>query len=349
MTRIPEVIDCWVEAASMPFAEFHYPFENEEVFKKRFPGQFIAEYIAQTRAWFYYMHVMSTLLFDSNSFENVVTTGTIMNDKGEKLSKSKQNFTDPWIIIDQYGMDALRYYLMTSVVMQSENLNFVDREVRDVYNKVINLLWNVVTFYRMFQDQGTTKDTEQPPASPYVLDQWIVARLHALIREVTLHLDAYNTVKAGRPIKEFIDELSTWYVRRSRARFKGTDEQDKQAAIATLGYVLQELSKVMAPFTPFIAEKIWYAVTGKSTSVHLELWPTCEEPSSDEVQVLTDMPQVLKVVEMGLSLRKDTGVRVRQPLAEFSVFTTQFSNSQYADIIADELNVKYVLHTVVSG
>ena len=346
MTRIPEVIDCWVEAASMPYAEFHYPFENKELFDKRFPGQFIAEYIAQTRAWFYYMHVMSTLLFDSNSFENVVTTGTIMSDKGEKLSKSKRNFTDPWIIIEQHGMDALRYYLMTSVVMQSENVNFVDREVKEIYNKVLNILWNVVSFYEMFASELV--EGNENMVSENVLDKWILAKLHILIEETTTHLDAYNTVKGGRPIKEFIAELSTWYVRRSRERFKGEDEDDKQHALRTLREELLPLSKVMAPFTPFIAEQIYKKMNGKEESVHLSSWPQVDE-SLKNPELLAEVEKIRKMVEMGLSLRKDAGVRVRQPLQVCSVGDFSFSDEGLRHMIKSELNVKEVITEDVSG
>ena len=348
MKRIPEVIDCWVESGSMPFAEFNYPFENKDVFEARFPGQYIAEYIAQTRAWFYYMHVVAVLLFDNISFENVVTTGTIMNEKGEKLSKSKQNYTDPWIIIKEYGVDALRYYLMTSVVMQAENLFFSDREVRDVYNKIVNILWNVVEFYSMYETTNSTKDTKLKFGALHILDQWILARLNELVREVTMHMDAYDTVRAGRPIKEFIDDLSTWYVRRSRDRFKSDNEEERAAAFATLRQVLLTLSKVMAPFTPFLAEKM-YQIVGRQTSdvrrqtqlsVHLETWPEATPALFDE-DVLQKMKLVRKIVEMGLSSRKEAGMKVRQPLSIFAITVPGLQH--YHDIIADELNVKEVI------
>ena len=354
MTRIPEVIDCWVESGSMPFAEFHYPFENVETFKKRFPGQYIAEYIAQTRAWFYYMHVMAVLLFDDVSFENVVCTGTILNDKGEKLSKSKMNYTDPWKIIEEYGVDALRYYLMTSVVMQSENLYFNDREVRDVYNKVFNILWNVVEFFKMYADDSRKLKVESKK-SENVLDQWILAKLNVLVKEVTENMDKYDTVKAGRPIKDFIDELSTWYVRRSRDRFKlggtGGGERgtsDKDYALATLRHVLLTLSKVMAPFTPFIAEKIYQQLTSAhqhistsaQESVHLELWPSVDEDLVDE-KLLEEMDKARKVVEMGLALRAEAGIKVRQPLSELRVAGYEL-RKDFEQIIAEELNIKKV-------
>ncbi|OGH87443.1 MAG: hypothetical protein A3J93_02830 [Candidatus Magasanikbacteria bacterium RIFOXYC2_FULL_42_28] len=342
MTRIPEVIDCWVESASMPFAEFHYPFENQDVFEKRFPGQYIAEYIAQTRAWFYYMHVMSVLLFDDISYENVVCTGTILNDRGEKLSKSKMNYTDPWIIIDQYGVDALRYYLLTSVVLQADNLLFNDREVRDIYNKVVNMLWNVVEFYKTYATEPDVDDEEtRNRESSNLLDKWILARLSQLVGEVTTNMDNYDTVKAGRPIKDFIDEMSTWYVRRSRDRFKTGDENDKINASNTLRHVLVLLSKLMAPFTPFIAEKIYLELTGGryQESVHLETWP--EIRKVDE-EVLGNMATVRKVVELGLSLRAEAGVKVRQVLGRV-VWENSRLAPEYLEIVKDELNVKAVV------
>ncbi|MEK7064823.1 MAG: isoleucine--tRNA ligase, partial [Patescibacteria group bacterium] len=350
MSRIPEVVDCWVESASMPFAEFHYPFENKETFKKRFPGQYIAEYIAQTRAWFYYMHVMAGLLFDDISFKNVVCTGTILNEKGEKLSKSKMNYTDPWVIIERYGTDALRYYLLASPVMQADDLYFNDNEVKEVYNKVINLLWNVVEFYKMYSENSA--NGLRPANSANVLDKWIMARLNELVKVVTEEMDKYNTVKAGRPIKDFIDDLSTWYVRRSRDRFKIGNEEDKQSAIATLREVLLTLSKIMAPFTPFMAEKMYLELGGELESVHLEKWPQINDKMIND-KLIEQMIQARKVVEMGLALRAEAGIKVRQPLSKFSIFPDKVrdpafhrDNFQFSkemmQIIADELNVKKV-------
>lgn len=349
MYRIPEVIDCWVESGSMPYAELHYPFENVKEFEDRYPGQYIAEYIAQTRAWFYYMHIVGVLMFDSHTFDNVVTTGVIMNEKGEKMSKSKMNYPDPWKIIEQYGVDALRYYLMTSVVMQAENLNFSEREVRDVYNKVVNILWNVVTFYEMYACETVFKTGAQ---SGNILDKWIMARLGQLQMEVTKYMDINDMVHAGRPFKDFIDDLSTWYLRRSRDRFKGTDEQDKQAALATLHDVLYILSRLMAPFTPFISENI-YSVLKKARpehdwyeSVHLEFWPAA--PDAIDMEVLEQMARARKMVEMGLCLRKDAEIRVRQPLSEFVINDEQMAE-ELKQIIADELNVKEVSAGTAKG
>ncbi len=346
MERIPEVIDCWVESGSMPFAEWHYPFENKEVFQQRFPGQYIAEYIAQTRAWFYYMHVMAVLLFDNVSFENCVTTGNVLNEKGEKLSKSKKNYPDPWGLIETHGVDALRFYLMTSPVMQADDLFFSDREVKEAYNKVLNLLWNVVEFYLLYA--GEYDGTTQMHHSTNLLDKWIVAKANLLVKEVTEHMDHYDTVKAGRPIKDFVDELSTWYLRRSRERLKGEDQQGKQHALATLHHVLLVLAKVMAPFTPFMAEKIYQELRNKEQgtrsvfkeSVHLEDWPHFHEEHHHE-KVLEEMIAVRKIVEMGLALRAEHKLKVRQPLSELRINNDHLPH-ELLNIVAEELNVKKV-------
>ncbi|MFA6534548.1 MAG: class I tRNA ligase family protein, partial [Patescibacteria group bacterium] len=337
MARIPEVIDCWVESASMPFAEHHYPFENEAVFRQRFPGQYIAEYIAQTRAWFYYMHVMSTLLFNDISFQNCVCTGTILNDKGEKLSKSKRNFTDPWEIINLYGVDALRYYLMSGVVMQAENLFFNDREVKDVYNKVINILNNILSFYQTFS-AGTEVTNLEKSDLTNVLDLWITSKLELLKKEVTDAMDNYNVVKASRPIKDFIDELSTWYVRRSRDRFKSEDSAEKLKALKTLRHTLINLAKLMAPFTPYIAEHLWQELKATPESVHLATWPK-SEPEFFNEKVLSQMEVTRKIVEAGLAARAAAGVKIRQPLTCYTTPLGQELTMQYGDIIKDELNV----------
>ncbi len=342
MERIPEVIDCWVESASMPFAEFHYPFENEDVFKNRFPGRYIAEYIAQTRAWFYYMHVMSTLLFDDISFEYCVTTGTILNEKGEKLSKSKMNYTDPWKIIDEYGVDTLRYYLMTSVVMSADNLFFNDRDVRESYNKVVNTLWNVVEYYAMYSQENWEAPSSEKKV--HTLDRWILSKTQGLVAQVTDHMDAYDTVRAGRPLRAFIEDLSTWYLRRSRDRFKSDDETERYEARKTLEHVLRTLSLVIAPFMPFMAEMIHRELQNAGRlqlkdSVHLEEWPHANEALVD-AKLEDDMFSARVVVESVHSLRASAKIKVRQPLS--AVVCNYDLSDELRDIIADEVNVKEV-------
>jgi len=258
MKRIPEVIDGWVESAAMPFAEYHYPFENKAVFESRFPGDFVSECIAQTRTWFYYMHSIAVLLFDSISFKNVISTGNVLAQDGSKMSKSKGNYTDPLVLLDRVGADAFRYYLMSSVVMQSEDVLFKDEEAKDIHNRVVNILGNSFAFYELFAD-GTPAGTN----SKNVLDRWIIARLHELVGQVTASMETYEMVGATRPMKDFVADLSTWYIRRSRERFKGEGE-DKKQALATARYVFKEFSKLIAPVMPFIAEYIFaqLGVTG---------------------------------------------------------------------------------------
>ena len=366
MHRTKEVFDCWVESGSMSFAQMHYPFENKEKFEKNFPAQYISEYISQTRAWFYVMHVMSTALFDSNSFENVVATGVILNEKGEKMSKSKKNFPDPIKVINEFGADALRFYLMSSSLMEAENLFFNERELRDIFRKNIMILWNVFKFYEMYSNnskltfvpssgRGKTQNSKLVIKKESILDKWILARLNQLINEVTDNMDKYDLVKATRPITDFINDLSTWYLRRSRDRFKNDTSaslaqvKDKEAALQTTDYVLTELAKVLAPFMPFLAEQIWQKVTGfdfkdENKSVHLESWPDRGSQIVDRgSQILEEMEMVRKIVELGLAERDKVGIKVRQPLSKLKVKSEKLKvGDEFINLIADEVNVKKV-------
>jgi len=339
MKRIEEVVDCWVESGAMPYAEWHFPFENEEVFKSRFPGQFIAEYIAQTRAWFYYMHVLGVLLFDDISYENVVATGTILNEKGEKLSKSKKNFPDPWIMIDKYGADALRYYLMTSVVMQADNLFFNEADLKDVYSKVINITYNISRFYSIYESQY--KNLEFNYEKLGLLDRWIVSRLSSTIKVVTENLDAYSTVRAGREIKGLLDDFSTWWLRRSRERFKSGNKEDEENAFSTMKYCLVEISKILAPFTPFMAESLWQKLRleNDEESVHLAFWPQYKEEYINK-ETEEKMEKARQIVEAGHSLRDKNNIRVRQTIAAVDWEADLDGDGQYEKLILDELNVE---------
>ena len=362
MRRIKEVFDCWVESGSMPFAQMHYPFENKEKFEKNFPAQFISEYISQTRAWFYVTHVISTALFDSNGFENVATTGVILNEKGEKMSKSRKNFPDPWKVLDEYGADTLRFYLMSSSVMHAENLFFNENELKDLFRKNIMILWNVYKFYEMFADKSVGAIHELPLHSENVLDQWILAKLNLLIGETTKQMDAYDLPRATRPITEFINDLSTWYIRRSRDRFKvgaihelPPRKDDRDVVIATTRYVLIELTKIMAPFTPFIAETIWQKVTGnnfadKNKSVHLEGWPIHAKNSARAVKILDDMNMVRKIVELGLAKRDEVGIKVRQPLVSLKIKNQKLKiKNDLLELIKDEINIKEIKQETGEG
>jgi len=355
MKRTPEVLDGWFESSSMPFAEYHYPFENKEQFEKRFPGDFVTEYIAQTRTWFYYMHAIAGMLFGDVSFKNVVSTGNILGEDETKMSKSKGNYTDPMINMDKFGADALRYYLMTSPVMQAEDIKFSDNELKETHGKIINILWNSFKFYDLYKAEydGKTKAKE----SENVLDRWILSLLDNLIVEVSDGLDGYNTVKAGRPVKDFISDFSTWYVRRSRDRIKGDDEKDnsassadKQFALATMREVLNELAKLIAPIMPFMAEEIYRGVgAGEKESVHLEEWtsaPLNEKIKNQNEKLLEEMEEVRKIVSLGLEARAKVNVKVRQPLASLKIKNQKLKIKNKEDLlklIKDELNVKEVV------
>lgn len=339
LTRIPEVIDCWVESGSMPFAEYNYPFKNTEEFEKRSPGDFVAEYIAQTRTWFYYMHALSVGLFGHEPFKNVVTTGTILASDGEKMSKSKGNFTDPLLITDKYGADALRYHLMTSVVMQAEDLNFRDDDVKEVYQRLINILLNVVTFYKTYEN-----NTAPNIKSENVLDKWILSKLKELHSEVTLSLEKYDTVKAGRPIRKFVEDLSTWYLRRSRDRFKSEDYEDQRKVRETTLFVLVELSKILAPFMPFLAENIYKDLNfeNKKESVHLEEWSLLQDLKVEE-DLLQNMEEVRKIVSLAMEKRNSAGIKVRQPLSKLKIKNLKLKNKEeHTNLIKEEVNVKEV-------
>jgi isoleucyl-tRNA synthetase len=331
LKRVSEVMDCWFESGAMPFAQHHYPFENKEKFENNFPAQFVAEYIAQTRTWFYYTHAVSGMLFDSVPFENVVTTGTVLAEDGEKMSKSKGNYPDPWILINKYSVDAIRLYMLSSVIMKSEDLNFSEKGVDEVYKKVIQKIYNILSFYEMYRIEVVGVP------QPSLLDTWIVSRLNQLIETITVSMNVYEIDKATRPIMDFVDDFSVWYVRRSRDRFKSDDMSERNAAIYHTAFVLREFAKAVAPFMPFLAEEVYRAVTQEKESVHL-----CEWPQGGEVDavLLEDMRKVRETVTSALELRQKSGHKVRQPLASLTI-SNDFSQ-ELLDIIADEVNVKEV-------
>ena len=273
LTRVPDVLDTWFDSGSMPYAQVHYPFENKERFEKTYPAQFIAEGIDQTRAWFYYLHVLAGALFRRSAFQNVIVNGTVLAEDGKKMSKRLQNYPDPMAIVEKYGADALRLYLLSSPVTQSENLSFSESGVDEVAKKNIGRLMNVLAFYKLYED-----GTERADTSANILDRWMLARFAELLKETIDGYEKYELDKATRPLALFIDDLSAWYVRRSRDRFKeeGTDKKD---ALATLRYVLHTLSIVIAPAMPFIAEEIFRGLreTFDVESVHLADWPEIKD------------------------------------------------------------------------
>lgn len=339
--RIDKVMDSWFEAGSMPFAQFHYPFENKQKFEANFPGDFIVEYIGQVRAWFYYMHSMSVALFGENSFKNVIVTGNVAGNDGRKMSKSYGNYTDPNELMDQYSADSLRFLLLQSPLLNGEDFALQDKEVGDVARK-LSMVWNMYDFFTMYAEvdgwefKGDLSDPSESLENS--LDQWIVSRVHQLTAEVEKHMDAYDLPNATKPLLPFIEDASNWYVRRSRRRFwKSGDDADKNDAYRTLHYVLTRLSMVMAPFTPFLAEELYQKLTG-GESVHLLDWP--ENGRVNEL-VISEMETVREYVNTGLSIRAKERMKVRQPLARVTVPSLgQFVN--FEDILTEELNVKEV-------
>lgn len=357
MLRTTEVLDSWFESSSMPFAEYHYPFENKEQFEKRFPGDFMAEYIAQTRTWFYYMHVIASALFGDIGFKNVVTTGNILAEDGGKMSKSKGNYTDPMSNMDKYSADALRFYMMASAVMRSEDVRFEDSRVKEAQLKVVNILWNTFKFFDLYQKDYDGKTAAENSGN--VLDKWILARFCALTSGATENMDNYNTVKASGLIQDFIDDFSVWHLRRSRDRVKGEGAADKQFALATMKFVLLELAKIIAPFMPFLAEDIYRGAGGEKKSVHTEDWSsallsgklkTCLPDKQTSEELIEDMNEVRKIVSLGLEARAKAGIKVRQPLALLKIKSNPANSGinlkdkeGLLKLIRDELNVKEVV------
>jgi isoleucyl-tRNA synthetase len=347
-TRIDKVMDSWFEAGSMPFAQFHYPFENVEKFEASFPGDFIVEYIGQVRAWFYYVHAVSVGLFGKNAFKNVIVTGNVAGNDGRKMSKSYGNYTDPNELMDKFSADSLRFLLMQSPLLNGEDYALQDKEVGDVARK-LSMVWNMYDFFTMYAevdgwewngnwDWKGTSDNPIAESHTNPLDQWIISRVHQLTAEIDEQMSRYDIPSAVKPILPFIEDASNWYVRRSRRRFwKSGDDNDKQAAYQTLHYVLTRLSVVLAPFTPFLAEELYRKLTG-GESVHLLDWPASGHVNE---LVVKDMEEVREFVNQGLSLRAAAKLKVRQPLASVTVPRLgDFVN--YEEILMDELNVKEV-------
>ncbi|MBI5469716.1 isoleucine--tRNA ligase [Candidatus Kaiserbacteria bacterium] len=371
MRRIPDVLDTWFDSGSMPYGERHYPFVNKEKFDSTFPAQFIAEGLDQTRAWFYYLHVLAGALFSKHAFQNVIVNGIILAADGKKMSKKLQNYPDPMAVVQKYGADALRLYLLTSPVMQAENLQFSEKGVDDILKKNIGRLGNVLAFYKLYEDPvkadahgagGTPRDWK----SDNLLDRWILARLDQLIRESTAGYEAYQLDAATRPIAGFIDDLSVWYLRRSRGRFSakggsasgGKDPEilakDKQQALATMRYVLHALARVMAPSMPFFAEHLFQEVreSEDEESVHLAMWPEAKATANffarllgergGEQALIEAMGVARSIVTSALEARDKANIRVRQPLAELTVPAATKLSEDFLSLVADEINVKSV-------
>ena len=342
MTRVPEVLDCWFESGAMPYAAKHYPFESKDWMAKNYPADFVSEYTAQVRAWFYYMHVLGVLLMDRAPFKHVVVSGNILAADGAKMSKSKKNYTDPNKLFDAYGADAMRFYLMSSQLMRAQDLNFLDDNVKEVHRKLMMMLSNVNNFYGLF---GKDNKMLGDKSSNDILDKWMVSETERLIRDSTRNFEEYNTTSICADALKYVDDLSTWFVRRSRDRFKSEDAKERNEAMHTLAYALDSLAKVLAPITPFISEEIYQTLRGanfqKSISVHLEKWPEFDEELIDD-NLRADMVAVREVITKALDERKKQNVAVKQPLASLTIFGPAL-DAVYFDLIKDELNVKEVI------
>ncbi|MFW0862560.1 MAG: isoleucine--tRNA ligase [Candidatus Komeilibacteria bacterium] len=336
--RIPDVLDCWFESGSMPYAQVHYPFDNKKEFENNFPAQFIAEGQDQTRGWFYTLMVLSTALFNKPAFKNVIVNGIVLAEDGNKMSKRLNNYPDPTELIDKYGADSLRYYLLTSPVMKATDLRFVEKDVAELYRNLVMTTINIVNFYNMYADKGSLEDKET------VLDEWLAIRTKQLVNTVTDNMEAYKLVEAARPILEYVNDFSTWYIRRSRDRFK----DGSQAAINTTKTALKELAKVMAPFTPFLAEWIWQQL-GNEDSVHLEDWSKTEELNAKEDTGLMKMAEVRKIVERAHAARDEAGIKVRQPLNRLEIKIDENGDrlsDQHIQLLKEELNIKNVDYSI---
>ncbi len=365
--RVLDVFDCWFESGSMPFAGNHYPFAKESFDPRRFlglapkgyPADFIAEGLDQTRGWFYSLIVLGTALFGRSPYKNVIVNGLVLASDGQKMSKRLRNYPDPMEVVEKYGADSLRYFLLSSPVVRAEDLRFKEQGVEEVSKKLLMRLDNVASFYELYapekhmaspefssqKSSGRPSDStrlfapELPALSAHVLDRWILSRLGELVAETTRGFETYELDSATRPLAGFIDDLSTWYLRRSRERFK-TEGAGKEQALATLRFVLRTTAHVMAPVMPFFAENLFMRTRGDgdAESVHLSAWPAA---LSADAALLKNMQRVRAIASMGLEARERAGIKIRQPLARLAAGELP-EDPALREIIADEVNVKEV-------
>ena len=364
--RVPEVADAWFDSGAMPYAQWHYPFENQELFAERFPADFICEAVDQTRGWFYSLHAEAVLLHraeavpEPTSFRHVLSLGHILDEQGEKMSKSRGNVVDPWSVLDAHGADALRWYCYVASPAGNPR-RFSERLVGEAQRRFLHTLWNTYAFFVTYANidgwrpAGSTGG--QSPAEPLDLDRWILSELHATIQRVTAALDDYDATDAARALERFVDALSNWYVRRSRRRFwssarggAAADQAAKAAAYETLYAVLTTLARLLAPLTPYLAEEIWRNLAAEqdsaaAESVHLADWPKADAARIDE-RLNAEMALVQRVASLGRAARSTAGIKVRQPLASVSVAVPTAADAEaiqrHAATLADELNVKEV-------
>ena len=346
MERVKEVIDCWFDSGSMPFAQLHYPFENKELFEQNYPAQFISEAVDQTRGWFYTLLAISTAVFDRNPFENCIVLGHVLDKKGLKMSKSKGNVVDPFEVLGSEGADATRWHFYTASAPWLPT-RFSTDDVSEAGRKFLSTLWNVYSFYVLYADLDKFNPTEYADfVSDNVMDKWIMSKLNTLVKDVDAKLNSYDITNAALAIEDFTDELSNWYVRRNRARYwSETLTDDKIGAYVTLYRVLTTLVKVAAPFVPFITEEIYQNLVVNldpqaEESVHLCLWPEVDEKAIDK-NLEAEMDLAYKIVKLGRSARNGANIKNRQPLSKMLVSTDSLP-AYYGDIITDELNIKTV-------
>jgi isoleucyl-tRNA synthetase len=341
LKRVPEVFDCWFESGAMPYGQYHYPFQNKDKFDAEtginFPADFIAEGLDQTRGWFYTLLILGVALFEKSPYKNVIVNGLVLAEDGQKMSKRLKNYPDPIEVVSKYGADALRYYLLSSPVVRSEDLNFSENGVAEVVKKLILRLHNSYTFLEMYGGENISGEVN----SSNILDKWIIARLKETTVEVSEAMEKYELDRAVRPLGRFIDDLSTWFVRRSRDRFK-EEGADKRNAVSTTYFVLAEFSKIMAPFMPFIADDIYKKVTNNE-SVHLATWPAMPILAEEEKQIIDLMEETRKLSSLGLESRSRANMKVRQPLSELKVKSLKLKGlDEYLEIIKDEVNIKNI-------
>lgn len=342
VSRVPEVLDCWFESGSMPYAQLHYPFENKEFFKKGFPADYIIEYIGQTRGWFYTLHVISNALFNKESFKNCIVTGVIMGNDGRKMSKLFKNYPDPKMILQKYGAEAYRLYFMNSVVMVGENINIDEKDIDDCVKNILLPLWNSYKYFLTYANLHNWTPSLKNKNSQNILDQWIRNQVNQLTTDFSSHLESYNIPNATRLIRPFIDDLSRWYIRQSRDRFVTGDT----GALQTLWQVLVQFSKTVAPQMPFITEYFWQNLVlpfddKAQESIHLEFYPIVPKFNT---KLVDQMNIVRQICEQGNMIRKTSNISSRQPLSKATVMSNQEINltASLTDLIKNELNVKEI-------
>ncbi len=349
--RIPEVFDCWFESGSMPYAQNHYPFEGKDSFEKAFPADFIAEGLDQTRGWFYTLTVLAAALFDKPAFKNVIVNGIVLAEDGAKMSKRLRNYPDPMEVVAKYGADAVRLYMMHSSAVKADDLRFQESGVELVLRQIMLPLFNAFSFFVTYARIYQFNPEEQFTSPKSTIDRWIFSKLHQLIHEVEEGMDDYDLSSAVEPFVGFVDHLTNWYIRRSRRRFwDAEDTEDRRSAFSTLYIVLLELSKIAAPFIPFMSEAIYQHLKGKkmADSVHLCSYPKYQHEVRDR-QLEEAMEAVMRTVSVGHSLRKEHQLKVRQPLKSATLITSSKTLLEllgdHKELIRDELNVKEVIFT----